>query len=53
MVITNLVLNKDVGSLTKRFMVVMFQKRPIIWVILFVVWPAWGILTGGKEYILP
>ena len=38
MVITNLVLNKDVGSLMKRFMVVMFQKIPIIWVILFVVW---------------
>ena len=37
MVITNLVLNKDVGSLMKRFMVVTFQKIPIIWVILFVV----------------
>ena len=36
MVIMNLVLNKDVGSLMKMFVVVTFKKTPIIWGILFV-----------------
>ena len=60
MVITNIVLNKDVGSLRKMFMVVTFQKRPIIWVILFVVcgkgnshwWEGIHTTLGQRRHII-